>query len=217
MLNSKRGLKEKIVQLYEAWFSVDLESLVENETYWNEFFLLKPNCKAIESLLFKLSKEELNQNKNLFSLIFTQSVLILNCDNYIRIANSLVTLFTLSKCLIKQSIENGLDPIEILIGAKDLEVKLQLLKDNLCNILIMESPQSMKSVVLKIYSIFLTSHDDINQNPFIQYLVSDELFDAFISLLANSLTGKAQGYATIMLITISINFRKNKVSVNECT
>ena len=212
MSSSKKELKEKVVKLYEAWFKSDLESLVENENYWNEFFLLKPNCKSIESILFKLNKQELNQYKNLFSLIFTQSVLILNGDNYIKIANSLVTLFTLSKCLINQSIINEEDPIDILIGNKDLDIKLQLLKDNLCNILTLDTPQSMKSVALKIYSIFLTSYNDINQNPFIPHIMSDELFDAFISLLSNTQTGKLQGYAIIMFITISINFSKNKVS-----
>ena len=138
--------------------------------------------------------------------------MILNGDNYIKIANSLVTLFTLSKCLINQSIINEEDPIDILIGNKDLDIKLQLLKDNLCNILTLDTPQSMKSVALKIYSIFLTSYNDINQNPFIPHIMSDELFDAFISLLSNTQTGKLQGYAIIMFITISINFSKNKVS-----
>ena len=61
MSSSKKELKEKVVKLYEAWFKSDLESLVENENYWNESFLLKPNCKSIESILFNLNKQELNQ------------------------------------------------------------------------------------------------------------------------------------------------------------
>lgn len=220
MIRNKTGLKEKIVQLYEALFKCsDLPSLVDNESYWSQFFLLKANPKALDEIVTKLVDDEFIKHKNLFNLIFTQSILTLNCDNYIRITNSLVTILSLSKCILNrtrvQPNVQGNELIDFLFGYKDIDVKLEILSTKLCNLLLCEVPLSMKSIILKIYSTLITSTDDINKSPFIQHLISDDLLDALINLLANSPSRQQHGFQVIVIITILVNYRGNKVG-NFC-
>ncbi|XP_015791968.1 UPF0668 protein C10orf76 homolog [Tetranychus urticae] len=217
----KRDLKEKIVSIYENLLKHQAKSnlvvdLVNNEAYWDEFFLLRANPKAMIDLLVELNYEELIESKNLINLLFTQSAITLNCDNYIRIANALVTLLTLSRTILgstKIKVENQLD---ILIGKSDLEIKINLVSSKLYTLLVEDNPQSIKLLVLKLYITFLTGYDDIKSNPFAENFMSDKLFDAFMSILASPAARQAYGYQTLLLITILINHRKNKV-VNPFT
>ena len=156
----KRDFKEKIVQIYENLLKSQSKcnlvvGLVNNEAYWNEFFLLRANPKSLVDLLTELNYDELIESKNLINLLFTQSAITLNCDNYIRIANSLVTLLTLSRTILgstKVKVENQLD---ILIGKNDLDLKLDLISSKLYALLVVDNPVSIKSLVLKLYLAFL--------------------------------------------------------------
>nr|XP_006812904.1 PREDICTED: uncharacterized protein LOC102809205 [Saccoglossus kowalevskii] len=55
---SKMALKEKIVQIYEAFFKGEDPSR-ENPNFWEELFLLKANVQYLESELEKLTPKEL--------------------------------------------------------------------------------------------------------------------------------------------------------------
>ncbi|XP_053207868.1 armadillo-like helical domain-containing protein 3 [Panonychus citri] len=210
----KRDLKEKIVQIYENLLriqSINSCDLVNNEAYWNEFYLLRSNPKALVDLLTELNYDELVESGNLINLLFTQSAITLNCDNNIKITNSLVTLLTLSRTIFgstKVKVENQLD---ILIGKNDLNLKVDLLTSKLYDFLVADNPVSFKSLVIKLYLTFLTGYDDINANPFAEHLMSDELFDAFISIFVSPIARQAYGYQALLIITILINHRKNKV------
>lgn len=212
----KRDLKEKIVQIYENLLriqSINSCDLVNNEAYWNEFYLLRSNPKALVDLLTELNYDELVESGNLINLLFTQSAITLNCDNNIKITNSLVTLLTLSRTIFgstKVKVENQLD---ILIGKNDLNLKVDLLTSKLYDFLVADNPVSFKSLVIKLYLTFLTGYDDINANPFAEHLMSDELFDAFISIFVSPIARQAYGYQALLIITILINHRKNKVTI----
>ncbi|CAG2122345.1 unnamed protein product, partial [Medioppia subpectinata] len=47
LLQSRKTLKEKVVQIYEALIE-GKEPFSENNNFWNEFFLLKANGNALE-------------------------------------------------------------------------------------------------------------------------------------------------------------------------
>lgn len=213
--DKKRDLKEKIVQIYESLFKEEQSNLVvniaNNEPFWNEFFLLRANPKALLEIIDNLENADLSRCKTVINLIFTKSVLMLDFDSYIKVANASVTLLTLSKRLLipSSNISNSLD---ILMGNTNLDVKINLLSNKLYALLVSEHPFSLRSLVLKIYSTFLMCCDDIDTNPFADQLMSGELFDVFISLLASPVARHYFGYQVIVLMTILINHKSSKVT-----
>lgn len=212
--DKKRDLKEKIVQIYESLFKEDQSSLVvnvaSNEAFWDEFFLLRANPKALLEIIDGLEDADLMRCKTVINLIFTKSVLMLDCDSYIRVANASVTLLTLSKRLLIPS-DNICNSLDILMGNTNLDVKINLLSNKLYALLVSENPYSLRSLVLKIYSTFLMCCDDIDTNPFADQLMSGELFDVFISLFASPVARHYFGYQVIVLMTILINHKSSKV------
>ncbi|RWS04980.1 hypothetical protein B4U79_01113 [Dinothrombium tinctorium] len=60
--------------------------------------------------------------------------------------------------------------------------------------------------------------DNINDNPFIEHLMSDELFDACVKLLSTSQLRQSQGYQIILLLTIFVSYRSKSIqNVNPFT
>ncbi|RWS20097.1 hypothetical protein B4U80_04453, partial [Leptotrombidium deliense] len=62
------------------------------------------------------------------------------------------------------------------------------------------------------------SYENINDNPLIEYLMCDELFDACVKLLSTSHLRKSQGYQVILMLTIFVSYRSKSIqNVNPYT
>ncbi|ESO97238.1 hypothetical protein LOTGIDRAFT_239162 [Lottia gigantea] len=114
--NSRMALKEKIVQIYEAFFQGEDPSR-GNANFWDEMFLLKVNTGFIENEIDKLSGEGLVNLKENFNLLFYKAVENLRYDNHIRTVNALQTLCALIRGIFKKSCGSyGFDTINLLVG-----------------------------------------------------------------------------------------------------
>lgn len=124
---SKRQLKEKVVQIYESFFKgEDLSK--NNESFWDEFFLLKPKTIHLEAEVQKLAPDQLGVVKENINSLFIQCIETLGHDHHIRVVYALQTLCTLVHSVYKKSTaESGFDIITLLIGFENAEEKMQQL------------------------------------------------------------------------------------------
>lgn len=130
---SKRQLKEKVVQIYESFFKGE-ELWKNNPTFWDEFFLLKPNVTNIENEIKNLSSEQLMAVKDNINVLFSQCVETLGHEHNLRgIVCALQTLCALVNAIYKKiASESGFDVINILIGFDNAETKMNQLLNH-CN------------------------------------------------------------------------------------
>ncbi|KAF8785102.1 Armadillo-like helical domain-containing [Argiope bruennichi] len=153
---SRRPLKEKIVQIYEAFFRGEDPSL-DNINFWDEYFLLRPNLYFLESQFEAMTYEEISSLKETINNLFYQCVRILKDGNQIRCMNAIQTLCALVHGVYgKAPGDYGFDVINLLIGFSSAEHLMQTLIERLSHILCNEYPSNLKSLVLKFLLILVT-------------------------------------------------------------
>ncbi|CAG2106060.1 unnamed protein product [Medioppia subpectinata] len=136
LLQSRKTLKEKVVQIYEALIE-GKEPFSENNNFWNEFFLLKANGNALELELKSITN--IHTIKPIVNLMISQSIIAVKSDNNLRVANSLIVRIgsqSAAKCtlssLFKVMSEKWrlshpkFDLIDYTVGREDLELKTQV-------------------------------------------------------------------------------------------
>ncbi|KAK3589740.1 hypothetical protein CHS0354_021061 [Potamilus streckersoni] len=177
---NKMPLKEKIVQIYEAFFQGDDPS-AGNANFWEELFLLKVNMEFIESECEKLNGESLLALKDNFNLLFDKAVAALKEDNRIRIVNALHTLVALIRGIhIKNLGDSGFDVINILIGFDAAEYVMQSLVESLNHFLNGDYPMSLKQLVLKFLQVLATATDNISQNTLLEYILINSVYESLV-------------------------------------
>ncbi|XP_053604682.1 armadillo-like helical domain-containing protein 3 isoform X2 [Plodia interpunctella] len=207
---SKRHLKEKVVQIYESFFrGEDLTS--DNPTFWDEFFLLKPKIPQLEAEILKLSAEQLINMKESINLLVSQCIEMLGQEHHIRLVYALQTL---SAVLVTMYQRMGQDPNlnikEILIGTDNANVKMQKLFEHCSTILSGDVPDSLKSMVLKLLLVIATGLDNIDDNPLVEYLMMNSLFEPLVQLLCTSTERQQHGYDVVLLLMCLVNYKKQE-------
>ncbi|XP_073955047.1 armadillo-like helical domain-containing protein 3 [Choristoneura fumiferana] len=206
---SKRHLKEKVVQIYESFFrGEDLTS--DNPTFWDEFFLLKPKIPQLEAEINKLSIEQLINMKDTINLLVAQCIEMLGQEHHIRLVYALQTL---SALLITMYQRLGAEPNNvktILIGAENPDAKMQKLLEHCGTTLSGDVPDSLKSMVLKLLIIIATGIDNIDDNPLVEYVMMNSLFEPLIQLLCTSNERQQHGYDVVMLLMFLVNYKKQE-------
>lgn len=125
-------LKEKVVKIYESFFKGE-DLWKNNPTFWDEFFLLKPNVTTIENEIKNLTSEQLMSIKENVNLLFTQCIETLNHEHNLRFVYAMQTLCALVNAIYKKiASESGFDVINILIGFDHAETKMNQLLNH-CN------------------------------------------------------------------------------------
>jgi len=72
--------------------------------------------------------------------------------------------------------------------------------------------QNLKFFLFITFSSDEKAFDNVNENPLLEYLMSDQLFDALIPLLNIHQQRHQNGYKIILLLTILLNYRKYEVN-----
>ncbi|CAH0399785.1 unnamed protein product [Chilo suppressalis] len=207
---SKRHLKEKVVQIYESFFKgEDLTS--DNPTFWDEFFLLKPKIPQLEAEIHKLSSEQLMNMKESINILVAQCIEMLGQEHHIRLVYGLQTMSALLITMYQRvGQDSSFNINSILIGESDAELKMQKLFEHCSNILSGDVPESLKSMVLKLLLIIATGIDNIDENPLVEYLMLNSLFEPLIQLLCTSTERQQHGYDVVMLLMLLVNYKKQE-------
>nr|CAG4641506.1 EOG090X027A [Eurycercus lamellatus] len=209
---SKKQLKEKVVQIYEAFFRGEDQS-AGNPNFWDEFFLLKPKVGVIEAELVKLSNEQLVTLKDNLNTLFSKCVSMLGHDHHMRVAHSLQTLCALIKAgFVRTTLDVNCDIVELLIGSGAADIQMQLLIEHCSDILTSESPVPIKALCLKMLLLSLT------RKVYKVILVLDMKEIAlkyFILIYHLFLTGRLElGQDAVLLVTLMACYRKSPGSAN---
>uniref|UniRef100_A0A0B6ZUJ8 Armadillo-like helical domain-containing protein n=1 Tax=Arion vulgaris TaxID=1028688 RepID=A0A0B6ZUJ8_9EUPU len=206
--NQKMVLKEKVVQIYEAFFHGEDPSN-SNSNFWDELFLLKVNTQFIESEIDKLSGEGLLDLKDNFNLLFYRATQALKEDNNIRKINALLTLCAMVRGIFRKSQGNyGFDVINLLIGFDSAESVMQSLLESINTFLNGECPTGLKKLALKFMLVLVTATDNISQNTMLEYVLINSVFESLVQILGNRNLRPVLGQDAVLLLTLLVQYRK---------
>nr|CAG4640675.1 EOG090X027A [Eulimnadia texana] len=205
---SKKQLKEKIIQIYEALFRGEDQSL-GNPNFWDEFFLLKPKPAFISSELLKLSAEQLATIKDIINTISIKSIAVLGHEHHIRVAHSLQTLCAIVKGIYERQVNDvGCDVVDLIVGASAAELQLQLLIEHCCDIIVGENPVTIKELCLKLLLLVVTGMDNIAQNTIVEHLMLHSVFEALVQIFCQPSARIELGHDDVLLLTLLTSCKK---------
>ncbi|XP_074640845.1 armadillo-like helical domain-containing protein 3 [Tubulanus polymorphus] len=206
--SSKRPLKEKIVQIYEALFKGEDPS-DGNVNFWDELFLLRVNSQYIESEFEKLDGAQLITLKDNINVLFFHCVKIFKTDHPIRIVNAAQTICSLIRGIFSKRLGNyGFDVINILIGFEAAEGQMQSLIESLHRFLTGDFPPSLKTVSFQLLLVLVTATVNVSQNTLLEYVMMNSAFEAIIQLLASPMSRQNHGHDAVLLLTLLVQYRK---------
>lgn len=206
--HSKMALKEKIVQIYEAFFRGEDPS-TGNTNFWDELFLLKVNVSFIENEFEKLNGEQLAALKETINFLFYKCVETLKEDHHIRVANAMLTLCALIRGVFKKSIgEYGFDVINMLVGFDGADSQMQVFVERLNRFLTGDFPAPLKDLALRVILVLVTATDNVSQNTVLEYLMMNSVFESIIQILGDPVARQTHGPNAILLLTILVQYRK---------
>ncbi|XP_045535885.1 armadillo-like helical domain-containing protein 3 [Papilio machaon] len=205
---SKRHLKEKVVQIYESFFrGEDLTS--DNPTFWDEFFLLKPKIPQLEAEIHKLTVEQLNNMKENMNVLVTQCIEMLGQEHHIRLVYALQTFSALLTTMYQRAAQEPSINIKLILLGNE-NYKMQKLLEHCSAVLSGDVPDSLKSMVIKLLLVIATGVDNIDENPLVEYLMLNSLFDPLIQLLCTSTERQHHGYDVVLLLMFLVNYKKQE-------
>ncbi|KAK7109032.1 armadillo-like helical domain-containing protein 3 [Littorina saxatilis] len=206
--NQKMALKEKIVQIYEAFFQGEDPSY-GNPNFWDELFLLKVNTTFLETEIEKLNGEGLVNMKDNFNLLFFRATECLKQENPIRVVNAMQTLCALVRGIFRKSHGScGFDVINLLVGFDSAETVMQTLVECLNAFLTGDHPSGLKLLTLKFLLILITATDNVSQNTLLEYVMMNSVFEAVVQILGHPTQRQLLGHDAALVLTLLVQYRK---------
>ncbi|XP_058120745.1 armadillo-like helical domain-containing protein 3 [Anopheles ziemanni] len=202
---SKRP-KEKVVHIYELLCRGE-DPKRQSAQFWEEFFLLQPNTEMLESELLKQTAEQyLNAKDNILQL-FTECINMLSSGSPKRIHNALQTISVFIHVFFRKqsmvgTVGTGSD------GATKDDMR-KLLKYLNAIMVCDDATDSPTDICLKILLIIATGMDNVNDNRLIEFIIGQNLFEAFKKILSDSALRNLHGHDVVTLLTILVNYRKH--------
>lgn len=157
-------------------------------------------------MLTKCTKEKAKRSEPLVTLLFSQCIVALKEENQIRIANALLTMCITAKNTLFSE-KNPCESLALLLGSSDWDIKMDLLRSRLVELLASDSPFLLKSLILDLLLIFSTYVTDVHENPVMNHLMSDQLFDSLISSLTFQ-SRQVLGFKIVLLLTVLLNYKR---------
>lgn len=161
----------------------------------------------LQSMLTKAIKDKGKRKEPLVTLLFSQSIVALKEDSQIRIANALLTMCIAGRSTLHGCKKNPCESLALLLGSSDWDIKMDLLRSRLVELLFADSPTLLKALILDLLLILTTYVDEIQENPVMNHLMSDQLFDALISSL-NLQSRQVLGFKVVLLLTLLLNYKR---------
>ena len=163
---TKSPLREKIVQMYDVLLKGENPTSSSfGESFWSEFFLLKPKINHFEAELLKLNHEQVSQARVNLNTLFEQSLLNLAEEHHIRVVYALQTLCGLLKCAYKKQSTAGVDLVNLLMGFEVAEKRMMHLINHINDFLMGDEPASLKDLCLKLLLIIATGKFALEKTP----------------------------------------------------
>uniref|UniRef100_A0A182HGK1 Armadillo-like helical domain-containing protein n=1 Tax=Anopheles arabiensis TaxID=7173 RepID=A0A182HGK1_ANOAR len=218
--------KEKVVHIYEQLCRGEDPKLLSIQ-FWEEFFLLQPNMDMLECELLKLNPEQYSSAKQNILNLFTECIHTLSFGNSKRVHNALQTIAVFIHFLFRKQTGTGGNANDCHNGAtmslnntqvpfitiNDIEDDMRELLKQLYNILTSNiSTDRPKVLCLKILLIIATGIDNVNENNLIEFIIGQNLFEAFKHILSDSSLRNLHGHDVVTLLTILVNYRKHEGS-----
>eukprot|EP00040_Diaphanoeca_grandis_P026699 m.149915 g.149915 ORF g.149915 m.149915 type:complete len:715 (+) comp30692_c0_seq1:174-2318(+) len=213
---SSAGTKSRFNSTYTKIFegvdpSKEAKSDEARVAVWEELFLLKVNTAFLRQCIQSTTEAELLERAQVINTVFRQCVLSIVSKNQIRAANALQTLGCLmQEVFAKKDFPNfGFDVVSVLVGYDDCEEQTTNLIQGLRHVLEnQKSAAEMKSLALCILIVITTATPNINQNPFVEALMRNCVFDDLLKLLDDKTERERYGYDAILLLGLLLNYKK---------
>ncbi|KOB63960.1 Uncharacterized protein OBRU01_24664, partial [Operophtera brumata] len=150
---------------------------IDNPTFWDEFFLLKPKIPQLEAEIQKLSVEQLMNMKESINLFVAQCIEILGQEHHI--SALLMTMYQ------RASQDVNLNIKTILIGSDNsADAKMQKLFEHCTSI--------------------LSGLDSIDDNPLVDYFMQNLIFEPMVQRLGTSTERQQHESANPYVVKLSI-------------
>ena len=207
---TKSPMREKIVQMYDVLLKGETPSASSfGETFWSEFFLLKPKIAHFENELCKLNHEQVSAARINLNTLFEQSLLNLTEEHHIRVVYALQTLCGLLRGAFKKQSTAGIDLVNLLMGFEVAEKRMTSLINHINDFLMGDEPASLKDLCLKLLLIIATGLENVSQNMLLEFIMTNSLlFESLIHLLTNTESRNSHGKNAVLLLTLLVQYRK---------
>ncbi|XP_011301326.1 UPF0668 protein C10orf76 homolog [Fopius arisanus] len=206
---SKRQHKGKLVPIYESLFGG--EDLTQSHpNFWNELFLIKPMVPQIEIEVLRLTSEQLQMCKSNLNSLVCHCVDTLVDEHPFRVVYALQTLSAVIQSMYKKAsqLDSDFNLIDTLFDTADQ--RMTTLMHHCNNFLTGEYPDSLKALCLKLLLIITTGMDNLNQNPLLEHVMVNGVFEPLIQLLRSTASRNRHGNDAVLLLTLLVNYRKHE-------
>ncbi|CAH2047104.1 unnamed protein product, partial [Iphiclides podalirius] len=147
--------------------------------------------------------------KDNINLLVTQCIEMLGQEHHIRLVYALQTFSALLTTMYQRAAQDSNINIRFILLDND-NCKMQKLLEHCSNILSGDVPDSLKSMVLKLLLVVATGVDNIDDNPLVEYLMLNSLFEPLIQLLCTSTERQQHGYDVVLLLMFLVNYKKQE-------
>jgi len=210
-VGGRKALKEKFVEIFEAFFN-DEDPSQGDPKFWEQLFLLKVNIPFLERCIILSSEDRLLVLKSRINTIFTQCCNWLKSSDATRLTHIIEIMSVLLKNIFRKKFSNfGFDVINILCGIDKADTVFpELIKD--LALLLKNSDETVKILITNLLNIIATATDFINQNTLLQFFMTVDISHTLLELLGgeNHLPKSSQMNVITLLCYLS-NFQKYEI------
>ncbi|CDW57376.1 DUF1741 domain containing protein [Trichuris trichiura] len=208
--DAKSRLKGKVVLMYEQIIQEKSNSLLP-DSFWSEFFLLRPNCVELTRIIDELPISSLVSLKFQLNKFVWMCLAVIVGGSDIRSYNALTTLSVVIKAIAKKKKHlSSFDMVDLLFDNKDAQRAMDLLLRHICQILVQEGSSTLKSCCLDFLLSVVTCCENINENALIEFLITEDIFETLLVLLESTTERRLFGISVAIMLTFITNFRKSE-------
>ncbi|KFD57504.1 hypothetical protein M513_01607 [Trichuris suis] len=209
--DGKSRLKGKVVLMYEQILQEKSDPLPDS--FWSEFFLLRPNCIELIRIIDELPLSSLVNLKFQLNKFVWMCLAVIVGGSDIRSYNAVKTLSVVIKAVAKKKRHlSSFDMVDLLFDNKDAQraMDVLLLLRHICNILVQEGSSTLKCCCLDFLLSMVTCCENINENALIEFLMTEDIFETLLVLLESTAERRLFGISVAVMLTFITNFRKSE-------